>query len=68
MTEPQRKIFSKLLDANWEAKELREAGKFSEYVEKSKEVNELKKELQTSMGEDEYNKFIAIGQRMFAPA
>lgn len=68
MTEQERKIFSKLLDANWEAKELREEGKIDEYIKKLDEVEELRTELQESMGMDEYNKFIAIGQRMFAPA
>jgi hypothetical protein len=67
MTNEQSAIFKKVLDTNWEVKELSEAGKWTEAMEKSKEHNEAVNELKASMGEKEYNNFINIGRRMFAP-
>ena len=72
MTNEQREIFRKVLDTNWEIKELMEeakkTGKFDKVLEKSKEHREAVDELKESMGEKEYNTFIAIGRQMFAPA
>jgi hypothetical protein len=72
MTEEQRVIFRKVLDTNWEIKELMEGvkktGNFDKLLEKSKEHQAALKELKESMGEAEYNKFIETGRRMFAPA
>jgi hypothetical protein len=67
MTDEQSAIFRKVLDTNWEMKELREAGKWNEMMEKVKEHNAHVKELKESMGEVEYEKFIDTGRRMFAP-
>lgn len=67
MTNEQSAIFKRVLDTNWEVKELSEAGKWTEAREKSKEHNEAVEELKASMGEKEYNNFINIGRRMFAP-
>ena len=67
MTNEQSAIFRKVLDTNWEVKELSEAGKWTEAMKKSKEHNDAVKELKESMGEAEHNKFIDTGRRMFAP-
>ena len=67
MTNEQSAIFRKVLDTNWEVKELSEAGKWREAMEKSKEHHAAVKELKESMGEAEYNKFIDTGRKMFAP-
>lgn len=67
MTNEQSAIFSKVLDTNWEVKELSEAGKWTEALEKSKEHHAAVEELKASMGEKEYNDFINTGRRMFAP-
>lgn len=67
MTEPQRKKFSKILDVNWEIKELQESGKWANALEKSKELNALKKDLRDDMGHEEYDLFIENGRKMFAP-
>jgi hypothetical protein len=67
MTNEQSAIFSKVLDANWEVKELTESGKWTQVLEKIKELNELKSKLKESMGEKEYNQFIDTGRKMFAP-
>ena len=72
MTEEQRVIFRKVLDTNWEIKELMEevkkTGNFDKLLEKSKEHQAAVAELKESMGEYEYNKFIETGRKMFAPA
>jgi hypothetical protein len=67
LTETQRAIFTKILDTNWELKELKEEGKWNDALEKSREHNSHVQELKTLMGEKEYNHFIEMGQRMFAP-
>ena len=67
MTNEQSAIFKRVLDTNWEVKELSEAGKWTEAMEKSKEHHAAVKELKESMGEKEYDNFINIGRRMFAP-
>jgi hypothetical protein len=67
MTNEQREIFSRVLDTNWEIKELREAGKFDKILEKAKEHNAAVAELKESMGEYEYNEFIRGGREMFEP-
>jgi hypothetical protein len=67
MTNEQSVIFRKVLDTNWEVKELSEAGKWAEALEKSKEHHAAVKELKESMGEKEYNNFIETGRKMFAP-
>ena len=67
MTNEQSAIFRKVLDTNWELKELTESGNWNEARLKSKEHNEAVEELKTSMGEREYDKFINMGRKMFAP-
>jgi hypothetical protein len=67
MTNEQSAIFRKVLDTNWEVKELMESGNWNEARLKSKEHNEAVEELKTSMGEREYDNFINMGRKMFAP-
>ena len=67
MTEPQMEIFRKVLDTNWEAKELIEAGKWRDAQAKIAEKNKHIEDLKALMGEEEYNNFIRMGQKMFAP-
>ena len=67
MTNEQSAIFRKVLDTNWQVKELTESGNWNEARLKSKEHNEAVEELKTSMGEREYDKFINMGRKMFAP-
>jgi hypothetical protein len=71
MTDEQREIFRKVLDTHWEIKELMEetkkTGKFDKVLAKAKEHREAVDELKESMGEREYNNFIAMGRQMFAP-
>jgi len=68
MTNEQSAIFRQVLDTNWEVKELTEANKWKEAMEKVRELDRLKAQLKESMGEEEYDKFIDTGRRMFAPA
>ena len=67
MTNEQSAIFRKVLDTNWEVKELMESGKWEEARLKSKEHHEAVNELKASMGEREYEKFVENGRKMFAP-
>ena len=67
MTNEQSAIFSRVLDTNWEVKELTESGNWEKARVKAKEHHAAVEELKASMGEAEYNNFIAIGRRMFAP-
>jgi len=67
MTNEQSAIFRRVLDTNWEVKELSEAGKWTEAMQKSKEHHAAVEELKTSMGEKEYDNFINMGRKMFAP-
>jgi len=72
MTNEQREIFRKVLDTNWEIKELMEGakktGKFDKVLAKAKEHREAVDELKESMGEREYDNFIAMGRQMFSSA
>jgi len=67
MTNGQSAIFRKVLDTNWEVKELTESSRWIEAIEKVKELDRLKSELKESMGEYEYNKFMDTGRKMFSP-
>lgn len=65
MTEPQRKIFSKLLDVNYEHSQ--ETNPVKKY-ELANQVSILTGELKKAMGEEAYNTFMTNGRKMFAPA
>lgn len=65
MTNEQRNIFSKLLDANWEADNTANSPMVRD--DARQDYYDLKRELIESMGLEEYNKFINVGRQMFAP-
>ena len=67
MTNEQSEIFRRVLDTNWEVKELMESGDWNKARLKSKEHHEAVEELKASMGEKEYDNFINMGRKMFAP-
>jgi hypothetical protein len=67
MTNEQSEIFRRVLDTNWEVKELTESGNWEKARIKAKEHNEAVEELKASMGEKEYDNFINMGRKMFAP-
>jgi len=67
MTDEQSAIFRKVLDTNCQVKELTESGKWNEARLKAKEHHEAVSELKASMGEREYDNFINMGRKMFAP-
>ena len=67
MTNEQSAIFRRVIDTNWEIKELGESGKWFEVGLKLKEYNDAVDEMKESMGEREYANFISIGKKMFAP-
>ena len=66
MTDAESKIFSKVIDTNWEFKELQSAGKWAEAREKAAEHHAHVVELKELMGESEYDLFIEMGRKMFA--
>lgn len=67
LTEEQSKVFTAILDSNWEMKELKERGEWASALEKSKEHHAHVQKLKSLMGEREYDIFIETGRRMFAP-
>ena len=67
MTEEQAKIFRMVLDTNWEVSQLQAEGKLVDAWKKAEEHHYHVQELKALMGEDEYEKFIDTGRRMFAP-
>jgi hypothetical protein len=65
MTEEQHKLFSEMLDLNWDFKSSED---WQEKIVLAGKLSEKKKELIADMGQEEYDRFIETGQRMFAPA
>lgn len=74
MNEEARKIFSQLLDANFEYAQMDEAREAGESVDIIKmwdiglHVSNLTKQFREAMGDYEYNEFMRQGRQMFAPA
>jgi hypothetical protein len=66
MTNEQVELFTKIVDTNWEVKELLEEGKFNQALSKKMECNALIEELKDDMGHREYEKMIEKGRKMFA--
>lgn len=66
-TEPQRELFTKILDTNWQIKEHEEKGHYAMAWQMSETLDKLKTELKESMGEEAYNKFMDNGRKMFSP-
>jgi hypothetical protein len=63
LTDSEREIFTKMLDANWDAVMEKNQGK-KQILKKV--YSELEAELKTKMGEDRFNEFMSKGQRMFS--
>jgi hypothetical protein len=74
MNEQARKIFSELLDANYEFTNLQEdmdTGKqvdLTQVFSLGKKVSDLRGQFKEAMGLDAYNEFMRQGAEMFAPA
>jgi len=70
LTEAQREIFSKLLDANWEVNRLydrvTEKGRYQPIIDAEKEVVALTNELKEAMGKEAFDKFMMAGKKMFS--
>jgi hypothetical protein len=64
MNDEQRKIFSLILDKNWDATQEKDLMKKFNLM---KELGQLKDQLKTSMGTDAYNRWMENGKKMFAP-
>jgi hypothetical protein len=64
MTNYEREIFSKLLDVSWEM----DKKEHSKLIKEALSVYywKLKDDLKESMGENEFNNFIAKGTEMFS--
>ncbi len=73
MNEQARKIFSELLDVNYEYTKLDEAMDTGEQVDLfemmslGSRVADLKQEFKQAMGAAEYQEFMRQGKEMFAP-
>jgi hypothetical protein len=69
LTDTQREIFSKLLDANWKKNRLydrvTEAGTYP-IIDAEKEVVALTNELKEAMGAEAFDKFMTAGKKMFS--
>lgn len=68
MTAEQSNIFSQIVDTNWEVKQLTIAGDWDAARKKVIEHNAHVEKLKKLMGEAEYNQFINMGRKMFAPS
>jgi hypothetical protein len=70
LTEAQREIFSKLIEANWNLNRLydrvTEKGTYQPIIDAEKEVVALTNELRESMGKEAFDKFMSIGKEMFS--
>jgi hypothetical protein len=62
LSEEQQTTFREILDLNWELKETKEKVNTLTF-----DLEVKKSRLKKMMGESEYNNFINMGQRMFAP-
>jgi hypothetical protein len=62
MNEEARKVFSELLDVNYELVQAK-----TSVMKLEAKYRILEDRLKYEMGEEEYNKFIANGKAMFAP-
>lgn len=64
LNDKQRKIFSEVIDLNWDMKN--ENKNFTRKMELYKKLEAKKEELKESMGEAKYNKFMDAGTKMFS--
>jgi len=66
LTNYQSQLFSRLVDANWEADNTSNSPFIRDIARN--EYWKVKEELIEEMGKEEYERFIRIGHEMFAPA
>ena len=66
MTDKQAAIFRRVLDTNWEIKEIQESGRWNELKDKVQEYQVALKEFKTAMGEQAFEEFMENGRRMFS--
>jgi len=70
LTDTQREIFSKLLDANWKKNRLydrvTEKGPYQPIIDAEKEVVALTNKLHEAMGAEAFNNFMTAGREMFS--
>ena len=66
MTDKQAAIFRRVLDTNWEIKEIQESGRWNELKDKVQEYQAALKEFKTAMGEQAFEEFMENGRRMFS--
>jgi len=66
MTDYQRQLFSKLVDANWEADNTINSPFLRDLARN--EYWRVKEELMEDMGRDKYNNYVEGMRQMFAPA
>ena len=65
MTNKQAAIFRRVLDTNWEIKEIQESGNWDELKDKVQEYQAALKEFKTAMGKQAFEEFMENGRRMF---
>ena len=65
MTNKQAAIFRRVLDTNWEIKEIQESGRWVELAGKVQEYQAALKEFKTAMGKQAFEEFMENGRRMF---
>ncbi len=65
LTEEQRVIFREILDLNWEFSHTE--ANWSVKWDIARKLNQRKKDLKRSMGEEAYENFMNMGREMFAP-
>ena len=65
MTDKQSAIFRRVLDTNWEIKEIQESGRWVELAGKVQEYQAALKEFKTAMGKQAFEEFMENGRRMF---
>lgn len=71
LSEKARKLFSKLVDVNWEMKQYQENNRnspdfFKGLVKINEEYTRVHTELINEMGEEHFNHYMDMGRRMFA--
>ena len=66
MTNKQAAIFRRVLDTNWEIKEIQESGNWDELKDKVQEYQAALKEFKTAMGKQAFEEFMENGRRMFS--
>lgn len=65
LTEEQRIIFREILDLNWEFSHTED--NWSVKWDIARKLNQRKKDLKMSMGEEAYDRFMNMGREMFSP-